>query len=88
MNRLDKYLDEDKGGRPMEADFNIQDLQEKLKSSSGYMLAVTFLNKGKLDSYFITNNFPTGDIGKSVTEWSKLANATLEASENPDESKK
>ena len=90
MNRLDKFLDkdEDKGGRPMEDNFKIEDLQEQLKVSSGYMIGVTFLNKGILNTHFITNNFPTGDIEKSLEELKKLATSALKTSENVNEPKK
>lgn len=90
MNRLEKYFreDADKGGRQMDAEFKIEDLQEQLKLSSGYMLGVTFLNKGMLATHFITNNFPTGDIDKSLKELGRLAEAALKTSENVNEPKK
>ena len=78
MNRLirlrkELFKDEDKGGREMEDKLEIQDLQDQLKISTGYLLGITFLKDGILTHHFMTNNFPTGDVKISLEELVKLA---------------
>ncbi len=93
MNRLGKYLDkdEDQGGRPMEDKRPVQDnytfenVQEDVKKCSGYLIAVTFLDKGMLTHHLLTNSFPTGDIEIAMRELGKLAADTKKASENTNE---
>ena len=85
----DEVFKDEEGGR-MEDKLTIQDLQEQLKVSTGYMLGITFLKDGLLTHHFMTNNFPTGDIKISLIEIRKLALAKPEpiVVENIDESKK
>ena len=91
LNKLRREkLFKDEGGRRMEDKLNIQDLQEQLQESTGYMLGITFLKNGILTHHFLTNNFPTNDIRLSLSEIRKLALSSLKPKEksNIDDSKK
>jgi len=70
--REEVFKDEEKGGR-MEDKLDIQDLQDQLKISTGYLVGITFLKDGLLKHTFMTNNFPTGDIEVSFIELLQLA---------------
>lgn len=71
----------------MEDRFDINNLQEQLEKCNGYMIGITFLNKGILTNHFLTNNFPIADIKISLAELGKLAEAALK-SENKNETDK
>jgi len=69
----------------MKDNFTVQDMQEGLKTSSGYLIGVSFLNKGILTHHLLTNNFPTGDINIAMRELGKLATETLKTGETTNE---
>jgi len=65
---------EDKGEDEMEEkNLAAQDLLDEMKTSTGYMIGITFLKDGVLKHHFLTNNFLIGDIKVSLNEIRKLA---------------
>ena len=65
-------------------------LLQELETSTGYLVAITFLKDGVLTHHFLTNNFPTGDIKTSMEELKKLSKQpqVTKVSEKVDEHKK
>ena len=57
----------------MKDKLTVSELQEKLSTSQGYMVGVTFLENGILNHYFLTNNFLVGDIKDSMEELTRLS---------------
>jgi len=56
-----------------EQDIKIEDLQDELAISTGYLIGVTLLQDGILKSHLLTSNFPIGDIEKSISDLVGLA---------------
>ena len=57
---------------------NVDDLKKAMEESEGYMVGVTLLNKGKLEHFFFTNNFPYLDFLRSLKHIKDLAVQQLE----------